>query len=732
MRLGVTMFGTVISPEPASAEKVSSAKVMSDSEIVNILVVDDLPEKLLVMDSVLGELGQNIITASSGEEALRKVLEHDFAVILLDVNMPGMDGFETAAFIRKRKKSAHTPIIFITAFSDEMHTAQGYSLGAVDYILSPVVPEILRTKVKVFVELFRMSQQVKRQADERVALAQEQAARQAAEEATRRSNFLAEAGTLLASSLNFEATVRTLARLVVPFLGDVGAVILADEGRAGAVELAWNDGGEIQTLTSSERGGIHGPLAIAVQHVLSSGKTRILADLGPWPAMAPVPPDCPAPPDFPLGAVVILPLLARGRTLGVLVLARAVGRALVPADLALADDFVGRAAVALDNARLYQNIQEGDRRKNEFLAMLAHELRNPLAPIRNAVQVLRLIGLKEPTVCQARDMIDRQVTHMARLIDDLLDMSRLSRGKILLRKERVDLAQLLRATVDDYRSLLEGNGLKLHASLPSNPVYSHGDPVRLAQVVGNVLHNANKFTDAGGEVTVELRENDSGALICVRDTGIGMDPDMVSRAFDTFSQADSSLERSRGGLGLGLSLVKGLVDLHGGSVRAFSPGLGKGTEVTIRLPIDGMVVDEAPPPAPTAIDASAPRILVIEDSRDTAESMRMLLSLSGYPVEVALSGSDGLDAARRFRPQVVLCDIGLPGGMDGYAVARELRRNAEFATPFLVALTGYGQEEDRRRSREAGFDAHLTKPMDFGELKRLLSTLPVQPVENGD
>ena len=272
---------------------------------------------------------------------------------------------ETAAFIRKRKKSAHTPIIFITAFSDEMHTSQGYSLGAVDYIMSPVVPEILRTKVKVFVELFRMSQQVKRQADERVALAQEQAARQAAEEATRRSNFLAEAGTLLASSLNFEATVRTLARLVVPFLGDLGAVILSDEaGRAGAVELAWCEGADVLSLTSEERDGIHGPLAIAVQHVLSSGKTRMLGDLGPWPAMAPVPAEAPAPPDFPLGTVVILPLLARGRTLGVLVLARKPGRALAPADLALADDLVAGCR-ALDNARLTEH-PGGRRRKNEF------------------------------------------------------------------------------------------------------------------------------------------------------------------------------------------------------------------------------------------------------------------------------------------------------------------------------------------------------------------------------
>jgi signal transduction histidine kinase/DNA-binding response OmpR family regulator len=718
------MAATFHLPEQTANQQESPRAIMSDKEKVHILVVDDLPEKLLVLDSVLGELGQTIITASSGEEALRKVLEYDFAVILLDVNMPGMDGFETAAFIRKRKKSAHTPIIFITAFSDEMHTAQGYLLGAVDYILSPVVPEILRTKVQVFVDLFRMAQQVKRQADERVALAQEQAARAAAEDATRRSSFLAEAGTLLSSSLNFEATVGTLARLVVPFLADLGAVILAgDHGRTGAFELAWDDtGGEIRTHSGSSRETIHGPLAVAVQHALTSGKARMLSHQDCWPAS-----DAgPNPPRFPLNSVVILPLVARGRTLGILLLARGpLGRAYGPADLALADDLAGRAAVALDNARLYQNIQEGDRRKNEFLAMLAHELRNPLAPIRNAVQVLRLIGLKEPNVIQARDMIDRQVTHMARLIDDLLDMSRLSRGKILLKKERADLVQVVRATVEDYRSLLEGNNLKVNATLPDQPLFAHCDPVRLAQVVGNILHNANKFTDAGGAVTVEVRQADPGGVaIVVRDSGIGMDAEMLQRAFETFSQADSSLERSRGGLGLGLSLVKGLVALHGGTVHATSGGIGKGTEVTIRVPLDPEPAPEEIESTPLATEAGAPRILVIEDSPDTAESMRMLLSLSGYPVEIALSGADGIDAARRFCPQVILCDIGLPGGMDGYAVARELRADPTFNGLFLVALTGYGQEEDRRRSHEAGFDAHLTKPMDFAELQRLLAELP--------
>ncbi len=706
---------------------------------VNILVVDDLPEKLLVMETILSELGQNLVFARSGEEALRCVLVQDFAVILLDVHMPSMDGLETATFIRRRKKSAHTPIIFVTAFADELHTAQGYELGAVDYIYAPVVPQILRSKVKVFVELFQMTQQVRRQADERVVLAREQAARAAAEEATRRSAFLAEASTTLASSLDFQATLRGLARLTVPFLADLAAATHIDEqGHVHVTELTWADAGrEIHTHTYPNCEALHGPLADALRRALEAGRTTVLTDPGSWRSPSVL---CreesagqnghltPAE-DCPLTSVVSLPLLARGRTLGVLTLALGPsGRCYRPGDLALVEDFVGRAAIALDNARLYQNIQEGDRRKDEFLAMLAHELRNPLAPIRNAVHVMRMLGLSHVPLVQARDMIDRQVTHMARLIDDLLDMSRLSRGKILLRKERIDLVHVVRSTVEDYRSILESTGLRVELQLPLGPLYTHGDPTRLAQVLGNVLHNANKFTDAGGRVLVELapEPGDTNARLTVRDTGIGMEPDVLARVFEAFSQADRSLDRSRGGLGLGLALVKGLVELHGGEVRVASEGQGRGTELTIRLPLGSQVV----PARPVNVAARSPRcshrILVVEDNVDAAESMRTLLALTGHQVEVTYTGVEGVEAARRFRPRVVLCDIGLPGGMDGYAVARTLRADPDLSSAFLIASTGYGQVEDQRRSREAGFDAHLTKPLDFAELQRLLGSLPVR------
>jgi signal transduction histidine kinase len=705
----------------------------------NILLVDDLPEKLLVLETILAELGQNLVTARSGEEALRKVLEQDFAVILLDIHLPGMNGLETADFIRRRKKSAHTPIIFMTAYADELHAVQGYTLGAVDYIFTPVMPDVLRTKVKVFVELYLMTQQVRRQADERVALAHEQAARAAAEDATRRFAFLAEASTALSSTLDYGATLQALAQHLVPALADLGAARRVDDhGQPGPSELTWTGpDGAVHTRTIADEGPL-AVLADATARCLETGRPLHLTDAGPWPLLSTVrgvSANGAATTEARMRSVVIVPLVARERTLGVMTVALGpTGRTHDAADLALAIDLAARAAIALDNARLYQNIQQEDARKNEFLAMLAHELRNPLAPIRNAVQVLKLTGTPDPMAAQARDMIDRQVTHMARLVDDLLDMSRLARGKIYLRKERLDLARLVRDTIADYRSLLAEAGLELRLVLPEAPVYVDGDATRLSQVLGNVLHNASKFTDASGTVTVRLlqdKEQPEGvslsALLTVRDTGIGMDRAMVERVFDTFSQADSSLDRSRGGLGLGLALVRGLVQLHGGDVDAASAGLGRGTEITIRLPLSGTVVPSAPCNAPIEPGAPANRVLVIEDHVDAAESLRLLFTMTGHTVEVAHDGPGGLQAARAFRPQVVLCDIGLPGGMDGYAVARAIRRDPALAAVRLIALSGYGQDDDRRRSHEAGFDAHLIKPVDFANLCRLLTepeTLP--------
>ena len=513
-------------------------------EPANILIVDDLPEKLLVYKTILEDLGQNIMTARGGDEALKMVLSHEFAVILLDVNMPGIDGFETAALIRRRRRSARTPIIFLTAFTDDHHVSQGYATGAVDYLLTPVIPEVLRAKVRVFIELSQMRRQA-------AARAEERARRKAAEEA--------------------------------------------------------------------------------------------------------------------------------------------------------------------------------DQRKDEFLGMLAHELRNPLGPLRNAVHLLQMNDVPADRVTQLCDIVDRQVSHMARLIDDLLDSTRLARGQILLRKEKHDLARLVRQTANDYATVFEASGISLDINTPSAPVYIHGDPTRIAQMLGNLLHNAHKFTNPGGSVSVILSQTEEWAEISVRDTGIGIEKRMLPWIFDVFRQAEQGLDRKRGGLGLGLTLVKGLAGLHGGDVSANSAGKGHGATVTFRLPMIQAADtrhDKDTPAAVGSMDTGRKlRVLIIYDNIDTAETTQQILATEGHEVRVAHNGSEGLEEALSFHPHVILCDIGLPG-LDGYQVVRTLRQRPSGSSFYIIALTGYGRDEDMLAAKKAGFDMHLTKPIDHASLRRMLNYIP--------
>ncbi len=362
---------------------------------------------------------------------------------------------------------------------------------------------------------------------------------------------------------------------------------------------------------------------------------------------------------------------------------------------------------------------ETDRRKDRFFATLGHELRNPLAPIRNAVHVIGKVGEGEREFARAKDILERQVRHMTHLLDDLLDVGRLTAGKISLRKERMDLVDLVRATIEERRPDAVAAGLTLTASLPERPLWMLADPTRIAQSVANLLVNAVKFTPRGGHVAVTLAPEPGGtAAVVVSDDGVGIEPDMLDRLFEPFSQADRSLDRSRGGLGLGLSLVRSFADMHGGSVSARSDGPGKGSEFTLRLPLAADLPGESPaPPAP----ASPKRILVVEDNADAAELMMMTLELAGHEVEVANSGAEGVEKARAFQPAVVLCDIGLPGELDGYGVARALRADPDLRGIHLIALTGYGLEEDKRRAREAGFDEHLTKPISPDMLDRVIA-----------
>ncbi len=379
-------------------------------------------------------------------------------------------------------------------------------------------------------------------------------------------------------------------------------------------------------------------------------------------------------------------------------------------------------AMAIQRQRADRALQEAGRQKDQFLAMLAHELRNPLTPIRGAVHILRSVGPEEPRAEKARDMIERQVAHMTRLVDDLLDVSRIARGKISLRYEVLDLSRLARLAAEDYEPAVESAGLTLTAEVPADPLWVRGDPTRLSQAIGNLLHNAAKFTSPGGHITLRLTAEDGGgrALLQVRDTGIGMAPEVLKRVFEPFSQADDSLDRGRGGLGLGLALAKGLLELHGGSAEAASEGLGKGSEIRLWLPLTA-----APPQPPETLhEPLAPsqprRVLLIEDNLAVAETLKLVLELEGHRLTLADNGASALEAARQFRPQVVVCDIGLPGDMDGFAVAAAIRADPALRHSYLIALSGYGKEEDRRRAHEAGFDVHLVKPVDPFVLIKLL------------
>ncbi|MES1245017.1 MAG: MEDS domain-containing protein [Acidobacteriota bacterium] len=382
-------------------------------------------------------------------------------------------------------------------------------------------------------------------------------------------------------------------------------------------------------------------------------------------------------------------------------------------------------------ARKGAALRRADRAKEEFLTMLAHELRNPLGTISNAIQVLRLKGEGDETWRRAIEAAERQVLHQALLVDDLLEVSRVTRGEVELHCESLDLAQLARETVEGYRETIRVARLDLELDLPDEPLPVRGDRMRLSQALANLLQNAVKFTPPGGSVRVRARHTADGRIeLSVRDSGQGIGPDVLPHVFEVFTQADQSLDRAQGGLGIGLAVVKGLVGMHGGEVRAESEGEGLGTEVTLLLPAEeGAAPSEARSAeaahAATAnaagtADIAARRILVVEDNADAAATLRDFLELSGHEVELASSGADGVKAARQFHPEIVLCDLGLPG-MDGYQVAAALRKDPDTASAKLIAVTGYGRDEDRRKSKEAGFDLHLTKPVDPAQLRRLLA-----------
>ncbi len=521
-------------------------------------------------------------------------MRQEFAVVLLDVSMPDMDGFEAARLIHDHPRFERTPIIFVTGVHiSELDRLKGYKVGAVDYVSIPVVPEILRSKVAVLVELYCKRREL-------VAL----------------NRTLAEANERLAQDNN----------------------------------------------------------------ALQAEKTREL---------------------------------------------QALAASLQTANLQLERTNHALQIEVAERARAEQALMEADRHKDEFLAMLAHELRNPLAPIRYAVHLMKSAASGQQ-VNMGRDVIERQLLQLTRLVDDLLDVSRITRGKINLVRERVDLAELVARAVETVRPAIEAREHVLIIDVPEQTLWLYADPVRVTQVLGNVLANAAKYTDVGGRISVTARRRLRDAEIVVQDNGIGIAPEVLPRIFDLFTQLDQPIDRPRSGLGIGLALVRRLVEMHGGTVSVFSAGPGCGSEVVIRMPIslertagpgDDLTVASSAESVDTCVRR---RILLADDNEDALESLAMLLSMDGHEVHQARDGVQALELAAQCRPEIAVLDIGMPG-TDGYEVARRIRSAPWGRDITLVALTGWGQESDRRRAEEAGFNVHLTKPVDPEVLNGLLA-----------
>jgi PAS domain S-box-containing protein len=425
------------------------------------------------------------------------------------------------------------------------------------------------------------------------------------------------------------------------------------------------------------------------------------------------------------------PLVAGGRTLGTLSFGTKTRPRFLDDEVALMKTVADQVAVAMERIEAQralreanERLREADRRKDEFIAVLSHELRNPLAPIQNGLYILDRTPAGGDRARRALDVIRRQTLHLSRLVEDLLDVTRIARGKIRLQRERLDLGEAVRRTVDDHRASFTDAGIRLEARL-AGPCWVDADATRLAQIVGNLLGNALKFTPRGGQVALTLTAGEGSATLSVRDDGAGIAPEVLARLFRPFSQADQTLDRSRGGLGLGLALVRGLAELHGGTATASSEGLGHGAEFRVELPLAAEVRAAPSEPAPHPVRPR--RVLVIDDNAESADTLRELLELCGHEVRAAYDGAAGVALARDYRPEVVLCDIGLPG-MNGYSVARALRAEPTLDGTYLVALSGYALSDDVHRALEAGFHQHVAKPPDFAVLERLLETRGPPPV----
>ncbi|MES2980879.1 MAG: response regulator [Verrucomicrobiota bacterium] len=693
----------------------------------SILIVDDRLDKLLAMRTVLEGLDQDLVCVRSGNEALRELLKQDFAVILLDVNMPEMDGFETATLIRKRQRSETTPIIFVSAVNDaETHVSLGYSLGAVDYILTPIVPEILRAKVAVFVDLFRKTEKVKRQAQENARLIQEQAARVEAEAARERLAFLAEAGSELAGSLDYEQIFESLNRLIVPNFADYCFIDQVDEiGRLRRVADSRKAGmvGHLRANANCDASDIP---SLVSERVLASKKPELRNQ-----SYVPLIGEGSGPESSEHQGFgeefhyLAIPLSTRGSVIGVVFMVRTdKHHPFSAAQLSLAEELALRVALALENASLYsaahrarEEAEAANKAKDRFLAVLSHELRTPLTPV--ITSIVNLEGdenLSEETR-QTLLVMRRNVELEARLIDDLLDLTRVGSGKVSLSWETVNVHCLLKNALEICRPDIEAKELSLVTEFDQNEIFVAGDPARLQQMFWNIIRNATKFTSEG-TIQVSTSSKDKMFQVEVSDTGMGIEPELLDRIFLPFEQSESGLF---GGLGLGLTITKALVDLHNGHIHVKSNGKDQGATFILQFPIaDAPAASLLTSQATPATDEMLPlRILIVEDHADTNEALQLLLTMRGYHVLSALNVKSALALAETNVIDVLISDLGLPDGNAGQTM--ELVESLYGATG--IALSGYGMEEDKERSRKFGFSHHLVKPVEVTRLDSILSDL---------
>jgi PAS domain S-box-containing protein len=808
----------------------------------NILLVDDRPENLTALSAVLEPLGQNLVFAASGLEALRHLLSEDFAVILLDVRMPGMDGFETVSFIKQRERSRDIPIIFLSALStDASFVFKGYTVGAVDYLSKPFDPHILRSKVSVFVDLYRKNAEIKRQA-ELLRLSEQREQERALEELKRKNEreyrdlaesmpqivwmggrdgratyynsrwfeytgfaksdrepwpevlhpedaegyqrrwewavetgepceaeyrlrrasdgcyrwhlsralpmsdetgevvswigtstdiddqkraeqalrFLTDAGRILASSLDYRETLPAVARTCVPYLGDWCAIEVCVESLPELVAAVHLDPAREAQMADL------GNFFPADSWEGCDGKPLVYPPFAGTPSDDPASASVGSPVFGELGveSYMTVPFAARGQVLGAITIGRpSIDPHFEPPDLVLLDTLGRRIAFAVDNAQLYAaaqreraNLEEANRAKDEFLATLSHELRTPLNAMLGWTKLLRTGQLDPEAASRALDTIERNTKAQAQLIEDLLDMSRIIAGKIRLDVRPVDLGIVVAAAVEVVRPAL-GKGVTLEMALET-PCVVRGDMERLQQIVWNLLTNAIKFTPEGGRIDVRLAAVGDRAEISVADTGLGIKAEFLPHVFDRFRQADSSSSRRHGGLGLGLAIVRHLVELHGGSVAVASEGHKRGSTFSIALPLarDADVL-EAPATregeSNGAPDLSGLRVVVVDDEPDARDLLKVILENCGAETRVLESARQAFDAIRAEPPDLLLSDIGLPGE-DGYWLIRQVRAlgaNAGGETP-AIALTAYASEQDRARALAAGFHEHFAKPVE--------------------